>query len=375
MMKAIGLAVSTVLSAGLPMAASAQVAIADCPNARMPYTSASPLIDIRNEPAAMAVIEREAPAAGQVARAIPAGLNAIMSVKMALRMASQAQNDGRALDAALAKVPVSAEAMAKRCARYDNDRPALPKMIKRPAILVFDKINGFRDVPSVNAATQALKDMAARRGWSIQFSDKGGAINGRDLARFDAVVWNNVSGDVLTLSQRKALRDYVTNGGGFAAMHGSAGDPVYYWDWYADTLIGAHFMGHSYQPQFQTARVVVAEPRSSITQKLPTEWSMNEEWYSFARSPRETGAHVLATLDESSYSPVGFGGNSIRMGKDHPIAWTRCVGNGRSFYSAIGHRPESYKEPNSDRLLEQGIAWAIGKGDTRCVGGKEVIRK
>jgi uncharacterized protein len=56
---------------------------------------------------------------------------------------------------------------------------------------------------------------------------------------------------------------------------------------------------------------------------------------------------------------------------DHPIAWTQCIGDGRSFYSAIGHRPESYIEPHSVRLLEQGIAWAAGLGETRCVNGKE----
>ena len=50
----------------------------------------------------------------------------------------------------------------------------------------------------------------------------------------------------------------------------------------------------------------------------------------------------------------------------HPIAWTRCVGNGRSFYTAIGHRPESYVEPHSAILLERGIAWAMGLGGTGC---------
>jgi hypothetical protein len=58
---------------------------------------------------------------------------------------------------------------------------------------------------------------------------------------------------------------------------------------------------------------------------------------------------------------------------DHPIAWSRCIGNGRSFYTAIGHRPESYVEPNSLKLLEQGIAWAAGLGETRCLGGVESI--
>jgi type 1 glutamine amidotransferase len=57
---------------------------------------------------------------------------------------------------------------------------------------------------------------------------------------------------------------------------------------------------------------------------------------------------------------------------DHPIAWTHCLGDGRAFYTAIGHRPESYTEPNSAELLEQGVAWAAGVGETRCKAGREV---
>ena len=124
-------------------------------------------------------------------------------------------------------------------------------------------------------------------------------------------------------------------------------------------------------PQFQDARVVVADDAGGVTQSLPRQWTMSDEWYSFAKSPRLSGAHVLATMDETSYSPVGFAGMNIRMG-DHPIAWTKCIGNGRSFYSAIGHRPESYSEPNSVKLMEQGIAWAAGLGASRCSNGTEV---
>jgi len=45
---------------------------------------------------------------------------------------------------------------------------------------------------------------------------------------------------------------------------------------------------------------------------------------------------VIATLDESSYKPgVSPFVKDLHMGADHPVAWTRCVLNGRSFYSAM----------------------------------------
>jgi type 1 glutamine amidotransferase len=272
-----------------------------------------------------------------------------------------------ALDKALAAIPITDEAAARRCARYDHTPPALPKPDRRPAILVFEKINGFRDGPSVEAAHKAFADMAARRGWSITFTENGAVFNRAQLAAYDAVVWNNVSGDVLTVPQEKALQAYLAAGGGFAGVHGAGGDPVYVWSWYPDVLIGAHFLGHPMNPHFQEARVVVEGPHTGVVAPLPESWTMTEEWYSFATNPRTRHAHILARLDESTYAP----GARLAMG-DHPIAWTQCLGDGRSFYTAIGHRPESYTEPNSAKLLEQGVAWAAGAGDTTCRAGREV---
>jgi uncharacterized protein len=365
-----------VAALALVLAAFAAAAIAaepgmDCPLADEPYSSRTLLIDLTLNPATKAILERDAPEVlrpfGNVE--LPPGFAAIVTPEWVLRTRPDARASVSKLDAELGKVPLTLDSIRARCARYDTKRPRLPRDIKHPAILVFDKITGFRDAPSVEAATAALKGIGGRRGWTLVFSDNGAVFNPSDLARFDAVVWNNVSGDALTLPQREAFENYINGGGGFAGFHGSGGDPVYIWDWYADTLIGARFNGHPMEPQFQQAHVVV-QPGHEIMRGLGEGWTMTEEWYSFKASPRPKGAHILATLDESSYSPVGFGGQDIRMG-DHPIAWTQCIGDGRSFYSAIGHRPESYIEPHSVRLLEQGIAWAAGLGETRCVNGKE----
>jgi YD repeat-containing protein len=51
------------------------------------------------------------------------------------------------------------------------------------------------------------------------------------------------------------------------------------------------------------------------TAHLGTTWQRTDEWYNYRTSPR-AGAHVLASLDESSYS----GGT---MNGDHPIAWCK----------------------------------------------------
>jgi hypothetical protein len=236
--------------------------------------------------------------------------------------------------------------------------------------LVFSKSNGFRDNPSVNAALAALKTMADQEHWNLLITENAGVFNAKDLKKFDAVIWNNVSGDVLTVPQRNDIKSYIENGGGFAGFHGSGGDPFYLWDWYADVLIGARFKGHPMGPQFQAAKLKVDDTASPITKGLEPQWTMTDEWYSFKSDPRKNGAHVLVTIDESTYKPMMMGRIDISMGADHPIAWTQCIGKGRSFYSAIGHRPEGYSEPNTNTLMKQGVEWAAGLSQGSCEATK-----
>lgn len=346
--------------------------VTDCPLRDRPYSSSSPLIDILLSPAASAALDSVVPGMSKsfpptFASTKPPTFAAILSVREAAGLGARYARDPSAvrmpdmarIDAALAAVPVTPADRVARCARYDNDVPSFTLQRGRPSVLLFEKINGFKDEPSVNAAHAAFVALAQRKGWNIVATEKAGVFNPATLRRFDAVIWNNISGDVLTLSQRRAFENYIRQGGAFVGVHGTAGDFVYYWDWYVDTLIGARFAGHPMNPQFQEARVVVEAKDHAIGKVLPAEWKMTDEWYSFKNNPRATGATIIAKLDESSYKPEGMMGQNLRMGSDHPIAWTRCVGKGRSFYSAIGHRPETYTEPHYAAMLAAALDWAI----------------
>lgn len=371
------IATVAMLAAGACMALPAQARsprLLDCPMRDAPFSLDSPLIDLLLSDAAKAVIEKQAP--GMLAQIPPflSGTNAptfsaILQGRSLLGMFPGMKSvDAEALDKALRALPVTPADKQARCARYDDDRPRFKLAKGKPRVLLFEKMTGFRDTPSVIAANAAFTQLAKRNGWALAVTDKGGAMHPSVLRQFDVVIWNNVSGDVLTLTQRKAFQAFVENGGGFVGIHGSAGDPVYFWDWYPDTLIGARFIGHPSEPQFQDAQVVIEQSPSGIGSNLAPGWTMNDEWYSFAKSARLNGAEVVATLNEDSYKPGinRFGDVSLSMGKDHPIAWTRCVGKGRSFYSAIGHRPETYSDERHLVLLEQAVAWAGGPAAPSC---------
>ena len=252
--------------------------------------------------------------------------------------------------------------------RYESVPPVLPDRLNSVAVLIFSKTNGFRDGEAIDAATTALVDISRRRGWSAVITDNAAVFNADQLHRFKAIIWNNTSGDVLTTAQRAAFETYMEGGGGFVGIHGAGGDPKYRWRWYVDTLIGAQFIGHPIGPQFQLATMHIEDSTHPATRGLGGTWTRTDEWYSFATNPRDKGMHVLATVDENTYSPVMsllFLHKNLRMG-DHPIVWVHCIGNGRVFYSAIGHAAGTYRELKHIQLLEGGISWAAGLDGTGC---------
>lgn len=354
--------------------ALAAAPLLDCPMRDAAFSVDSPLVDLLLSAPAKAVIEKNLP--GTLAKIPPffAGTKSptfasILTFKALSGMVAQGGVANLAkLDADLRKLPVTSSDKIARCERYDDERPRFALPTAKVRVLLFEKMTGFRDTPSAEAANAAFRAMAARKGWALAVTDKGGAMHPSVLKNFDAVIWNNISGDVLTLSQRKAFRSYVEGGGGFVGIHGSAGDPVYFWDWYPDTLIGARFIGHPSEPQFQSAQIKIESSPSGIAAALSPGWTMKDEWYSFAKSARLNGGKVIATLDETTYAPGKnrFGGPPLAMGADHPIAWTRCVGKGKAFYSAIGHRPETYSDANYVTMLEQSIAWAATGRNVVC---------
>jgi len=259
---------------------------------------------------------------------------------------------------------------------YETVPPSLPAATPAPAILVFSKTNGFRDGESIDAANAMFRQVGKEHGWTMVFSENGAIFNPAQLSRFKAVVWNSVSGDVLTPAQRKALQDYLKAGGGFVGVHGAGGDPSYRWRWYVDDLIGAQFIGHTMWPHEQPGTMHVEAPAHPIMAGLPRTWARGEEWYSFDRSVRAKGYHVLVTVDEATYQPHGLFKEDIHMGADHPLVWTHCVGLGRAVYSALGHFAASYAEPLHRRMLTNAVAWAAGlTGDDACRGAAASDRR
>ena len=147
-----------------------------------------------------------------------------------------------------------------------------------------------------------------------------------NLARFQAVIWLSTTGDVLNATQQAAFERYIRAGGGYVGVHAAA-DTEYDWPWYGN-LVGAYFSSH---PAIQQAPSGSRTPAHPSTAGLPANWNRTDEWYNYRTNPRAQ-VHVLANLDEATYTGGGMGG-------DHPISWCRAYDGGRSWYTGLGPHP------------------------------------
>jgi type 1 glutamine amidotransferase len=236
----------------------------------------------------------------------------------------------------------------------DHQPPALPKMVKGHAVLVFSKTNGFRDSDQIKAANIALDALVAQKGRDVFVTENAAVFNPEQLAKFEVIILNSISGNVFLPEQREAFKVWLENGGGVVALHGSGGDQNYDWRWYVEDLLGAQFIGHTNRPeQFQEATVKIVDPKHPALAGLPEDWQRTDEWYAFDRVPSGKNTQILAVLDEKTYHPepkqvMGY----------HPIIWTRCIQKGRVFFSAMGHKSETYSEPLHLKMISGALDWA-----------------
>jgi type 1 glutamine amidotransferase len=225
-------------------------------------------------------------------------------------------------------------------------------------VLLFTRTTGFRH-DSIPDAIAALRRIGSESGFLVDATEDPEAFRDATLSAYRVVVFLLTTGDVLDADGQAALESFVGSGGGFVGVH-SATDTEYDWPFYG-RLVGEYFAGH---PNVQPATVRVEDRGHPATASLPVAWPRTDEWYNFRTNPRGR-VHVLATLDEGTYS----GGS---MGADHPIAWCQEIAGGRAIYTAGGHTRESYTEPLFVAHLAGAVRWAAGLEPGDCGPGERV---
>ena len=247
--------------------------------------------------------------------------------------------------------------------------------VPTPSILIFSETRDWRHEEGIAGANLAIMKAAKEMGHGYYTTEHSGIFNAKDLARFDVVVFNNMTGDALTPEQETAFAKWQSKGNGTVLIHG-AGDASHQdWNFYHNELLGATFVSHPMAPQFQEARVEVLAPTHPVMAGLPSDFMAIDEWYTFEAVPGDEFT-VLAGLDENTYSPVNtvYGDRSdLRMGPkpaDHAIIWARCHGDNqaRSVFTAMGHRYETYETAEALLILKNTLNWVAKKTDPQSSG-------
>ena len=221
------------------------------------------------------------------------------------------------------------------------------------AVLLFTRTEGFRH-DSIEAAVAWFETLGPD-GVEVTATEDPDLFSEDGLADFDVVAFVNTTGDVLDDPHQEAFEAWLEGGGGFVGVH-SATDTEYDWEWYGD-MIGAWFTSHPFV--FQTVTVTNEAPGDPTTASFEPTFDYTDEWYNFDRNPRHN-SDILLTIDETSGTYVHNGEpvTEFTQGDDHPVAWSRQVGLGRVFYTALGHMDETWQDDAFLDHLLAGVRWA-----------------
>ena len=209
------------------------------------------------------------------------------------------------------------------------------------------------------------------------------------LAQFDGVMMMTNGNLPLDDGQRRALIDFVRTGGGFIAVHCAA------LTLYNDAEFG-EMLGGYFRRTVGQNRVVVLEVEDRqhpATKMLGGSWPIVDEFYEVGTAPWDPDSpdenidvlfgnriplglsrdrvRVLLSIDTELTDVEGLG--EIEPGGDYPQAWVQDFGEGRSFYTSLGHRDDIWSnDPVFRSHVVGGIRWALGleAGDATARGSR-----
>jgi type 1 glutamine amidotransferase len=268
-------------------------------------------------------------------------------------------------------------------------------------VLYFTKSSNFehsvvkRRGGSASFSEQVLAELGPRHGIAFTFSKDGSLFAADYLAQFDAFMFYT-SGDLLspgkdgnppmTAEGKAALLEAIRNGKGFIGLHSAA--DTFHTGETADTntnqprtwryrhhgqdadpylrMLGGELIVHGTQ---QIARVTVINPRFPGFSGLGDRFEWMEEWYSLTDfAPdlhvllRQETAHMRDPhVNDADWPPAGF--DTPYQRPPYPSTWARREGEGRVFYTSMGHREDVWLNPLFQQLLFGGIAWATRQAD------------
>lgn len=209
-----------------------------------------------------------------------------------------------------------------------------------------------------NVVQREMKALLEKNGVKLDYTEDLAQMTRLD--GYNAVIFFSTSRDNLDDNGKTALRQYMRAGGGFVGIHNAFGT-LYNWPYYEGLLGGANYYDHG--PE-RDGEVVVLEHKDASTKALPNRFAFKDEWYNLIPFP--THVRFLATIDESSWKPVGGEGGpppgaagprqpqlpSVvgRMpghGAFHPVTWCQYYDGGKAWLTTLGHDPGDFADDDA----------------------------
>ncbi len=261
--------------------------------------------------------------------------------------------------------------------------------------LIVDGQNGHKWQETTPVLKKILEDAGLFTVDVATSPPKGQDMSGfkPDFAAYNVVVMN-YQGDDWPRETRRALRQFVQDGGGLVIYHfacaafpnwKSYNQMIGLGGWFRDEKAGVYVRwkdgqivrqaapgpndirgtgekrqvivgGHGPMQPFQ---LVIREPNHPITQGLPEKFMhVPDELYGWLRGPAEN-LTVLAT----AFAPKEKGG----AGEHEPILFTVAYGKGRVFQNALGHTAKELKSVAFIVTFQRGAEWAASGKVTQKV--------
>ncbi len=184
------------------------------------------------------------------------------------------------------------------------------------------------------------------RGFTVEVSDRLTAFDDPDRLRALALIVPLWTMGTIEKPQVENLVAAVKSGVGLAGFHGGMGDSFrgsidYQW------MVGGQFVAHP--DGIKEHGVHVVRPDDPIMAGI-ADFTVNSEQYYMLVDPRN---EVLATTTHHSASAPWT--NGVVM----PYVWKKRHGEGRVFFSALGHQAREFTDvPAQLEITLRGMAWA-----------------
>ena len=214
------------------------------------------------------------------------------------------------------------------------------------SVIVLTETQGFVHHEAIKEGVKLITRLGEENNFNVLHANSSELLSDEVLEKNDVIIFLCTTLDILDEKEEEKMKRFIRSGKGFVGIH-SATDTEYNWEWYGK-LVGAYFLDH---PEIQKATITTIDKRHISTKHLDDTWEIEDEWYNF----KDFKPYIkeLLTLDEKSYK----GGKN---GKYHPITWHHEYEGGRSFYTGLGHRPETYHDERFIKLILGGIIYASG---------------